>query len=237
MLHDQIDQQTILESIRMKKTIAVVGALLAALSFSVQAQAATLTEVGDAGETLGTASATGSTSGVLLTSISGTLSSATDADIYIINITAGASFSAITTGSADTQLFLFDAAGNAVYGNDDDPSGLTIQSLLPANDALSPKAAGLYYLAVSVSGYNPVNLVNQLLFADGFPTDILGPASGVNGSLAGFSSSVLSTPGAYTITLTSATTAVPEPSPLFGLFSMGALSFSAASLYRKFRRA
>jgi len=220
----------------MKKTIAVVGALLAALSLSSQAQAATLIETADAGETLGTASATGSTNGVLLTSISGTLSNAKDADIYMINITAAASFSAQTTGSADTQLFLFDAAGNAVYGNDDDPSGLSIQSLLPSNDTLSPSASGLYYLAVSVAGYSPVNLVNELLFVDGFPTDILGPATGVSGPLAGFSGSGSTPFGAYTITLTSTATAVPEPSPLLSLLTMGGLGLGAA-LYRTRKRA
>jgi hypothetical protein len=221
----------------MKKTIAVVGALLAALSLSSQAQAATFTEVADVGETLGTASGTGSTSGVVLTDIFGSLSSETDADIYLINITTPISFSAISSGSADTQLFLFSAAGNAVYGNDDNPDGLSLQSLLPSNNTFSPTTSGLYYLAVSVAGYNPVNTINQLLFTEaGFPTDILSPAVGVSGPLFGFSGSGSTPFGAYTITLTSAATAVPEPSGVLGLLAMGGLGFGAASR-RKLKRA
>ena len=75
------------------------------------------TETGDAGQTIGTVQATGSTANVPLNRIFGTLSSSTDADIFSIKIATTATFSistnnATTLGSGlDTTLCLFDSHG------------------------------------------------------------------------------------------------------------------------------
>jgi len=209
----------------MRKLTAVAASLLAALLMVGEVQAATFTEgPTDVGETLGTAAATGILGGDPLTEISGLLATATDADLYLIQITDPSVFSATTVGldGADTQLFLFTAAGDAVYGNDDDPEGLSLQSTLPSGAASGPLSAGLYYLAVSVAGYDPVNAVSQLLFAiPTLPTDVVGPAAGVSGPLVGFASSFTGSSGAYSILLTGAATAVPEPSSLLALLGAG----------------
>ena len=75
-------------------------------------------EVGDAGDLRVTANDMGDSA---VTEISGTLLDASDADLYRICLSDGASFSATTVGltAVDTQLFLFDADGYGVYANDD----------------------------------------------------------------------------------------------------------------------
>jgi PEP-CTERM motif len=78
-------------------------------------------------------------------------------------------------------------------------------------------APGTYYLGISLSGNEPINLSNQLLFAPypgGDSTALRGAAGGINpnalfnfNNLGSFAQS-----GNYQITLTgSATAAVPEP--------------------------
>src|SRR5207302_11273498 len=103
--------------------------LAAALLVStVSSYAQSYTEVGDAGQTLATVQNTGPVSGSPLTSIFGNLSSATDADLFRITITAPTTFSATTVNGAtmlDTALFLLTSNGVAICTNDDDPSGTT----------------------------------------------------------------------------------------------------------------
>jgi hypothetical protein len=140
------------------------------------APAATFTEMTDAGNTLATADATGS-AGTQLTTIYGALqSTGTDADLFVIYIASPTTFSATTNNSLtntgftygsshlvlDTSLFLFDASGNAVAANDD-TSGSILTSTLPA--AQFTLSAGIYYLGISITGNEPVNSANQLLFA------------------------------------------------------------------------
>ncbi len=103
----------------MKKLaqVTALSALIAPMS-SGQAQAATFTEIGDAGETLSAAQVI-STGQQPLESICGALSG--DADLFQTLVTGGWTFLATTVGGAgfDTQLFLFDSAGMGVYWNDD----------------------------------------------------------------------------------------------------------------------
>ena len=110
----------------------------------------------------------------------------------------------------DTELYLFNSTGAAVYGNDD--SGVSLQSTLPANNSLGPLTPGIYYLAISTSGNEPINLANQLLFSTDSPsTTIRGPAPGVSGSESNFDSTFADPgTGAYEIDLTGALTPVPE---------------------------
>lgn len=205
---------------------------------SAQLDAQVFNEVGDAGQTLGTAQFTGAF-GTGLSAIVGTISSSTDADLYVIRITAPTTFSATTvnaTTSIDTALFLFSSSGVPIVTNDD-ASGTSLQSSLPAGNSFTfSLAPGTYYLGISLSGNEPINLSSQLLFAGypgGDPTALRGPASGVNPTtLANFNGQT-SFPevGAYRIDLTS-TQAVPEPTTV-ALAIVGA----AALLTARRRRA
>ena len=186
-------------------------ALAAAAFLAGPALAGTYSETGDAGQTVATAQTTAGAPS--LSNIFGTLVSGTDADLFIVNILDPAAFSATTLGSdLDSQLFLFTIGGAPVYMNDDDAAGLAGESTLPAGSSIGPSSAGLYLLAVSFFGYDPVNDVNQFLFESGLTTDVLGPAATQPNILAGWESSV---PGGrrsgYDIQLTGVGSAVPEP--------------------------
>ena len=140
---------------------------LTAIFLGSYTSAATYTETGDAGQTPGDAQNTGP-GGQPLSAIFGSLFSGTDADVFVINITDPTNFSATTvngTTSIDTALFLFNMNGQAVYANDDDPGGMSLGSTLPTGNQFGPMTAGLYYIAISLSGNEPVNFANQLMFA------------------------------------------------------------------------
>lgn len=224
------------KSIRL---IAVTAALSVLTTLSVKAQV--WAEVTDAGQTLGGAQNTGAVNGLPLTTITGTLSSGTDVDIFRINITTPTTFSATTNNALtqasglDTALFLFNGSGVPIYTNDD-VSGTSLQSTLPSGSSFTLSLnPGVYYIAISLSGNEPVNLTNQLLFA-GYPsgdtTAVRGAASGINpNTLGGFNGNTFfSQSGAYQIDLTSTTTAVPEGSTIV-LTTMGVAAL--LSLRRK----
>jgi hypothetical protein len=154
-------------------------------------------------------------------------------------------FSATTNNVAtnlsgvDTALFLFNSNGMAIATNDD-ASGTTLDSTLPAGNALyASLAAGTYYLGISTSGNEAINSASQLLFA-GYPggdtTAVRGAVAEINPTTeANFNGNSFdtTTSGAYEIDLTSAATAfnpaiVPEPSTwvllaLGGLIALAAL--------------
>jgi len=200
------------------------------------------TETGDAGKTIGTAQNTGP-AGQPLTQILGSIGTFGDADIFVISITNPSAFSATTvntltgTSGLDTELFLFNSSGRPVYANDDDAGGLSLQSTLPAGNALGPISAGTYYLAISLSGNEPVNSTNQLLFAMGSSTDLRGPNPSATGPQTNFDPSLVdpgSTTGAYEIDLTGAVS-VPEPS-VPATFILGSLVSAGLFFARKRRR-
>ena len=184
-----------------------MGVVTAVLPLATgRAWALSWTEAGDAGDLPAFAQQPGGAGA--LDSISGTIDSNADADMYRICLTGGGTFSATTVGGTapelDTQLFLFNAAGAGVFANDDDPvSGP--QSTLPAGHALSPAAAGVYYLAVSTFNDDPLDAGGNDIFVSGGFTAVVGPVDGdpVQGwnDLGGQS-------GDYTIALTGA---VPCP--------------------------
>ena len=177
-------------------------------------------EVGDAGASVGGAQATGSGT---LTTITGSILNGFDGDFFYINITNAATFSATTVGNGntlDTLLYLFTVNGNPVILNDDAPGGASAQSTLPAGSFTL--AIGRYIIGISLSGAEPINAANQQLFADGvFSTDIRGPRAGALGPVTGVSQSSFPGAGTYTIQLTSATGAIPEPSSIALLATAG----------------
>ncbi|MGZ5003984.1 MAG: DVUA0089 family protein [Chthoniobacterales bacterium] len=178
------------------RTLRVLFILTAFAISSPLLRAQIYNEVGDAGSTQGTAQNTGfniGPSGGQWT-IFGTIgpTNANDADVYRLVLNAPYLFSATTVnpltaasggaGGLDTQLFLFDSAGNPIFANND-ANGTTLQSTLPGRSSFTfSLGAGTYYLAISLSGNYPVNSNNQLVFATGGgdPTAIRGMASGIN---------------------------------------------------------
>jgi hypothetical protein len=227
----------------MNKSILTVTASLAALLLvSGEASAQVYTETGDAGQTQATAQASGLTqSGTIL----GTLSDINDADVFSLTITNTSTISFSTVNmltelsggiGLDTQLFLFTSAGLPVVANDDDPSGLYVQSTIPAgNSFLATLGAGTYYIGISLSGNDPINSSGQLVFTtgNGDTTALRGPASGINpANWNTFDSANLNGPsGDYEIDITS----VPEPSTV-ALYAFGALALLLISAKRKANR-
>ena len=169
-----------------------------------------------------------------LTSISGSLSG--DADLFQIFISGDQPFSATTlsretlldlpidntlgipTGLLeDPQLFLFDAMGNGVFGNDDLFG--SVQSTLPS--MANPLSPGIYFLAISGFGYNPVSAGGDIFADASFDGISLPNGPGGDRPLIGFAGESLSS-GNYTIALTGAQTIPPMagPAPLPELFDL-----------------
>ncbi|MDF5711299.1 MAG: filamentous hemagglutinin N-terminal domain-containing protein [Nostoc sp. S4] len=172
------------------------------------------TEVGDAGELPSTAQSTNSsTSGTVVSSISGTLDNDNDIDLYQLFLRQGQKFTATTVGGTDidTQLFLFDGNGLGLVMNDDDYSinDETRQSTLPLFEPFTAPTSGKYYLGISSYENNP-HSSKGAIFKYGSPTGI-GAGLPVNGWDENFGSAS----GAYTIALTNQI--APTPSPLFGV--------------------
>jgi hypothetical protein len=202
----------------------------------------TYAEVFDAGQSIRTGQyqLAGAGPGSSLTQITGSILNTSDADIFQINILNPAAFSAttinaLTTGNGiDTVLWLFNANGVGVIANDD-ANGTTLQSSLSSFIG----SGGTFYLAISLSGNEPVNFSNQLMFAGsgGSPTAVRGPADSVAGPQSSFDSSGVgfgAFTGNYQIDLTGATV-VPEPS-VAATFILGSL-ISGAVFFARRRRA
>ncbi|MEO0986125.1 MAG: hypothetical protein AAFY20_11315 [Cyanobacteria bacterium J06639_14] len=232
-----------MKRIDLKGFAALSG--LAAILATSPAEAASFTEGKDAGERLSDAVSILSEQSMPLESISGSL--AGNADLFQIFLTGGQQFSATTLnpdsligipiddtiGSpndllGDPQLFLFDAAGNGIYANDD--SSFSAQATLPSF-SFSPVESGLYFLGISSFDLDPVSAGGEI-FPDEPADGVVGPTGPGGGApLIGFAGSS-SSMGNYTITLTGAQTiaapaAVPEPTSILGVWVLGALGIAA----------
>ncbi|MDT7960738.1 MAG: DVUA0089 family protein [Armatimonadota bacterium] len=84
-----------------------------------------------------------------LTAITGEISSSTDVDMFQIFISDPVNFAAWTTGAlSDTQLWLFDENGNALWHNDDRPSDVVQPGQGLYQSYIGPgSAASNYYLS------------------------------------------------------------------------------------------
>jgi hypothetical protein len=194
----------------MKRLLSIgAGAVALALALPTTAGAAIFNEIGDAGQSLVTANLVTVADP---TRIDGRIGDATDADLFALSLTAGVAFTATTSpetsdGIFDTQLFLFDAAGNGIRYNDDIDVTDFFSTL-----SFAPTVSGVYYLGISGVGLNPKNATGDFIYVrDPFDaTAQPGPSSG--GPLAswGTDGSGLSDFGSYRIQLTGAAP-VPEP--------------------------
>jgi hypothetical protein len=199
----------------MVRKLSGLGALFCIIVLtSMVAAADTITEVGDAGQTLGTALVTKSPFD--LSGIAGNLGT-TEADIYVLRLSAGELFTASTVSNTsnffDTELFLFDGNGLGLVANDDDDFN-------PPQSALSylPTESGYYFLAIAGSGFLPES-ISGLIFPEGFipgllDTGLLGPTGAGGGDpLTGWTGTT-SEQGGYLVAVTGAKTAIPEPASL-----------------------
>lgn len=226
----------------MKYTLpSALGAIALLLCTTSVLNAQIYTESGDAGGNQAGAQASGLTQAG---TIFGSLGTINDADVFSLTITNTMTimFSTVnaltgTSGGAgglDTQLFLFTSSGQPVFANDD-ANGLTVQSTLPAgNNFLATLAAGTYYIAISLSGNDPVNLNNQLVFlSSADPTAVRGPASGTSPTnWNGFDNNAAGGPnGSYQIDIS----AVPEPSTI-ALYILGVAALFCAPFKRYLRK-
>ncbi|MBU7587281.1 MAG: DVUA0089 family protein [Nostoc sp. TH1S01] len=172
-----------------------------------QTASVSVAEIGDAGQFLFDSQFIPGGSGTL-NSISGTLSSGSDVDIFQITLTGGGTFSASTVGTTffDTQLFLFDQNGFGVLANDQ--ASFSNQSTLFETTILAP---GTYFLAITDYDNDPFS-EGGLIFPTGFGPDetVVGPTEVGGGSpLSGFTGNGFSGGGAYTISLTGVQAAPP----------------------------
>ncbi|NEQ82492.1 MAG: filamentous hemagglutinin N-terminal domain-containing protein, partial [Moorea sp. SIO2I5] len=159
---------TVSDTIRTHgRSIAISGANLTIGNIDTS-----IPQVADAGQSITNAKIVSNSPGVPLESISGTIANVADVDIYQIFLTGGETFSATTVDGTQvaTQLFLFDAGGFGIYSNDNDANcGGCLQSTLPAGNSLSPTAPGIYYLAISGFGIEPVSEAGQIFPDPIFP--------------------------------------------------------------------
>jgi hypothetical protein len=227
-----------------KQLLGLAGSLVLSTAIATPTQAAIFaSEVGDAGQSLATAQViTATGADTALASISGRIgptsgvSPVDDADLYKFVLTANVAFNATVTsntsagGVFDTALSLFDGNGNGVFFNDD-ASGTNSLSAI----SFIPTASGVYYLGISNYSYFAKDASNKFIFPDtsafpgANPTGLYGPVAGA-GALASWgngASGFVGDFGTYTINLTGATAAVPEPSTAAGLLAVALMGLGA----------
>jgi hypothetical protein len=205
------------------RLIVRVGALgCLTLGLSALATASSIWNEGDNGEGAagGKPANANVTTGVgSLTDIIGKLNDvSTGADMYEIYISDPDIFSATSTGNGnnpvvDPALYLFNASGDGLFGNDN-ISGANLQAQLPAG-TLDSLSAGLYYILIAPSGNLPVDKNGNSIF---------GSITGTTGVVAGSGNAIKNYGGTpnvddagkgYDIQLTGAQFAqTPEPSTL-----------------------
>ncbi len=219
--------------------VTVVGTIFVSSAATSSAQAVGFSEFDtgyeDVGSTLSTAEVIQGSPDQSLDFIGGLLDRNTnglyDADLYKIYLTGGGNFSATVTGgtrdgnntpaSEVVDLFLFDSAGNGIYG---------YGSTLPANNPLTPQAPGEYFLGITQKGLAPAfrpisSMVREdFIFPNG--QGLVGPDPNV-GSLydfepGSFRDAIGKPLVSYEINLTG-TTPVPERSDGLGLLAIGIL--------------
>jgi len=162
-------------------------------------------EVGDTGELPASAQEVGPAGP--LSSIDGNVDGFGDRDMFKICLTGGGDFSASTVGNTgwDTQLFLLNSDGKAVYSNDD---SVAPWSTLPAGHPLTPTDPGVYYLAISAFNADPNGDAGALFTSPS--AGVNGPARvGGNRPITGWFGMTAQPGGTYRIDLTGAESCIP----------------------------
>jgi hypothetical protein len=182
-------------------------------------------EAGDAGQSLADAQLIGAGVDVIYGSVD-----THSADMFSFDWLGGA-FAVDTLGSiADTQLFLFNAAGQGVWANDQAASAVNWSQII--DPAL---AAGQYFIGISVFDYDPFTSDGSSSLGALFPsspfTAQLAPWTDLPldhwQTFSGHSSGA----GDYVINFRTPT-AVPEP-PLLALFGGGLATLAFATRRRR----
>jgi hypothetical protein len=154
----------------MKRVVLVVMAI-GMMAWAGQALATPYAETGDTGDSLATAQMLPSGT----TTVTGIIAPQ-DADLFQFGW-GGGSFYVDTNGSVDTavggvldtQLFLFNSAGQGVQANDDNGTN-RLSHLQLAN-----LPTGTYYLGISTYNYDPRDASNDLIFPNSPYTALVGP--------------------------------------------------------------
>ena len=212
----------------MKKIIVsgVVAVLVALLAATV-VFANGLDEAGDAGDL--PANAQQALGVGPLTTITGSIGTFADVDMYKICLQGGRTFSAtVPRNPIDAQLFLFDSAGLGIYSNDDDSDDFG-PSILPAGHALTPLNPGIYYLAVNRWDVEPFSVGGAIFTATHLVDGPTGPGGGF--PVTGWNTDDGSTDTAYQIILTGANYLADAdrcPQPVGGLTSFSSGSGSSS---------
>lgn len=202
---------------RLKQVFMTAVAVIAAQG----ALAIPYNEVGDAGQTLGTAQSLGGN----VTRINGFLAE-DSADLFQFTWGGGV-FGADTRLNGtefDTQLFLFDSQGRGIRSNDD---GFIF--IFYTDDAALERtlAAGSYYLGISGFNTEPFGAGGAIFqdnqFGQNTPNDPNRTLTGWSGGGEG---------GYYHIDLSATATPVPEPATL-ALLGMGLLGIGFGARRRK----
>ncbi|MFN3242215.1 MAG: choice-of-anchor I family protein [Planctomycetota bacterium] len=179
-------------------------------------------EVADAGELPGTADVT--TGAGAIAEIRGTLDSANDVDMFLVNVFDVASFSASTVGGAafDTQMWMFKPDGTGIAFRDDDPG--TLRSTLTGQFLTGP---GPVLIAVSRYNNDAQDANGDNLWTNGpFEVERQPDGPGAANPIASWNGSGFGSAGAYTIYLGGAEFAAAEPECfLFIGLQEGALPF------------
>ena len=182
----------------MMRMVLAFG-LLAAVPALAQTWDETIDGGGDAGHLPGTAQVCDGSGP--LTSITGN-NATSDADMYQIEITDEASFSASTVGQVtwDTQLFLFNSDGRGVVFDDDDPAGGSFQSLISSTFI---SANGTYYLAITQYNRDAISSSGLIWANQPWDEERAPDGPGAANPITNWTGSI-SAAGAYTIVLTGA---------------------------------
>jgi Bacterial pre-peptidase C-terminal domain len=180
----------------MKSTLSAL--IVSCVLLSTRAWSIPYAEIGDVGETLGTAQAV---SGGVTTIVGDIVRD--NADLFSFYWNGGALTLDTAGSSADTQLFLFNAFGQGVWANDEAvpfPSSRIVDAAL---------AAGQYFIGLSMFDFDPYSNLGAMFPSAPF-TGQFGPSNLAPLDHWARFSPHLGAAGSYVINFSSPT-AVPEP--------------------------